>query len=66
VDYKAFHDMKIAISNFPKLAYLEEVGELVLQTDASDYGIGAYLFQNRIDPNDGREKAFPIMFVSKA
>jgi transposase InsO family protein len=63
----AFNALKKSIAECPKLAYLREgMGEVILQTDASDYGIGAYLFQRMKDPQDGFLKDFPIMFVSKA
>jgi len=60
---KAFEDMKLAISNCPKLYFLDEDtrrSPVFLHTDASDYGVGAYLFQ----VIDGKEH--PIQFISKA
>jgi hypothetical protein len=60
---KAFEDMKLAISNCPKLYFIDDDtrrSPVFLHTDASDYGVGAYLFQER----DGQE--YPIQFLSKA
>ena len=55
--------MKLAISNCPKLYFIDDDtrrSPVFLHTDASDYGVGAYLFQER----DGQE--YPIQFLSKA
>ena len=58
---KAFEDVKKAINACPKLFFLNvENSQIFLHTDASDYGIGAYLFQ----VIDGVEQ--PIIFISKA
>lgn len=43
----------------PKLFFLDDQAPLFLHTDASDYGIGAYLFQLK------RGKEYPISFLSK-
>ena len=56
----AFQALKHAINELPLLYFLDDVAPVYLMTDASDYGIGAYLYQLR----DGRE--FPIAFMSKA
>ena len=48
------------IKECPTLYFLTEDGEVVLETDASDYGIGAYLYQIV----DGVPR--PIAFISKA
>ena len=57
---KAFEDIKNAISNCQKLYYVDPNARLHLHTDASDYGIGAYLFQIV----DGVK--YPIRFISKS
>ena len=41
----AFQNIKLAINSCPKLYFLDDVSPIYLHTDASDYGIGAYLFQ---------------------
>jgi hypothetical protein len=48
------------IEHCPTLFFLREGGEIVLSTDASDYGIGAMLVQ-RIDGVD-----YPIAFMSRS
>ena len=60
---EAFEAMKLAIANCPKLWFLDDNVDrspVFLYTDASDYGIGAYLYQLV----DGVEH--PIQFISKA
>ena len=52
--------MKTAIHECPALFFMDETLAVYLHTDASKYGIGAYLFQ--MTP-DGRE--LPIAFISK-
>lgn len=57
---KAFDDVVHAIRHCPKLHFVDEAAPIFLHTDASDYGIGAYLFQLV----DGVEQ--PVAFLSKA
>jgi len=57
---QSFADTKKAISGCPKLYFLDDVSPIYLHTDASQYGMGAYLFQVR----DGI--SYPIRFLSKA
>ena len=56
-----FRDVREKVANCPKLHFLDEKLPLFLHTDASDYGIGAYLFQKSAD---GKE--LPIAFISKS
>jgi hypothetical protein len=56
----AFEEAKLAVSNCPKLFFMDTTAEVVLCTDASDYGLGAYLHQLK----DGKE--YPVMFISKS
>jgi cleavage and polyadenylation specificity factor subunit 1 len=58
---KAFEDMKTAVHECPTLFFMDETLPVFLHTDASKYGIGAYLFQ--ID-KEGNEK--PIAFINKS
>ena len=62
---RAFEDIREAIDNCPKLWFLDDYSPIFLQTDASDYGIGAYLYQV-ITKDDGSEEEHPIGFISKA
>jgi hypothetical protein len=41
----SFHLIKKAINECPTLFFLSDTGQIVLYTDASDYGIGAYCCQ---------------------
>jgi len=54
-----FDELKAAIVKAPQLAFLKEVGEIRLHTDASDYAFGGHLTQIQ----DGIEVS--IMFFSK-
>jgi hypothetical protein len=55
-----FADLLEAVNTCPKLFFYQEgKGEIFLHTDASQYGIGGYLFQNI----DG--KSYPIAIISK-
>ena len=56
---KSFEVIKEAITDCPTLYFMDNVSPIYLHTDASDYGIGAYLFQL----TDGVEK--PTAFISK-
>lgn len=56
---QAFLNIKQAIRRCPKLFFINDDGLIFLHTDASDYGIGAYVFQII----DGVE--YPIAFMSK-
>ena len=62
----AFEDIKEAINKCPKLYFLEDVknSEIGLDTDASDYGIGAILFQTYMD-KDGVEQKRIIGYMSR-
>ena len=55
----AWENIKLAIHSCPKLFFLDNTSPVHLYTDASDYGIGAYLCQ-LID-----DKEVPIAFISK-
>jgi hypothetical protein len=55
----AFLSIQEAISELPTLHFIDPNAPIFLHTDASDYGIGAYLFQLK----DGKE--FPVAFFSK-
>ncbi|CAN0457144.1 unnamed protein product [Pylaiella littoralis] len=57
---KEFIEVRDLVANCPTLFFPIENGEVVVMTDASDYGIGAYIFQIVED------KELPILFVSKS
>ena len=56
---QAFKNIREAIQNCPKLFFIDDNSPVYLHTDASDYGIGGYVFQIV----DGKE--IPIAFMSK-
>ncbi len=58
---ETFHSVRKTVATCPKLHFVQDGLPLFLHTDASDYGIGAYLFQKAAD---GKE--IPIAFVSKS
>jgi transposase InsO family protein len=55
-----YENLKVAIHECPQLYFLDEDSPIFLHTDASDYGVGAYLFQ----VVDGTQR--PIAFLSKS
>jgi hypothetical protein len=57
---RAFEQIKEDVNNVPTFYFIHEEAPVCLLTDASDYGIGAYLFQLI----DGQEQ--PVMFMSKS
>ena len=67
---EAFNNIKEAIDNCPLLWFLDNTSPICLATDASDYGIGAYLYQviTSKDENSGEviTTEHPIAFVSKS
>jgi len=67
---EAFSNIKGAIDNCPLLWFLDNTSPICLATDASDYGIGAYLYQvvTSKDENSGEviTTEHPIAFVSKS
>jgi hypothetical protein len=58
---QAFYDLQRAIGGAQKLHFVDTSKEIFLQTDASNYGIGAYLYQIS---EKGEE--VPISMISKA
>ena len=57
---KAFHELRLIISECPTLYFQDPDLPIYVHTDASDYGIGGYSFQII----DGTER--PVAFVSKS
>ena len=57
---QAFENVKTKVSNCPKLFFLTDNDPIFLNTDASNIGIGAYLYQTI------EAKKYPIKFISKA
>ena len=55
-----YEDVKQKVANCPKLFFINEQDPIFLSTDASNIGIGAYLYQE----TDTRKH--PIRFISKA
>ena len=63
---KAFDELKVAIDQCPKLWFLDTHSPIFLQTDASDYGIGAYLYQVVSPVEGGPDREHPVGFISKS
>jgi hypothetical protein len=63
-DY-AFKDIRQAIDECPLLWFVNDHSPIFLKTDASDYGIGAYLYQV-VTTDEGKEVEHPIGFISKS
>ena len=61
----AFEDIRQAIDECPLLWFVDDYSPIFLKTDASDYGIGAYLYQE-VTEEDGRKVEKPIGFISKS
>jgi len=55
----AFKSIQIAISECATLHFMDDKAPITLQTDDSNYGMGAYLSQSV----DGMEK--PVAYISK-
>ena len=61
---RRFDELRDSVVNCPKLHFLVPDRPVFVQTDASDYGIGAYLFQRWSD--NGTTVEQPIGFISKS
>jgi hypothetical protein len=57
---ESFDNLREEISRCPALWFLRERASIHVQTDASDIGIGAYIFQKE------GEREYPVVFVSKS
>ena len=57
---QSFDEVKKKVANCPKLFFIDDDHPIYLNTDASNIGIGAYLFQQL------EARKVPIRFVSKA
>lgn len=64
VEVAAFEKLKQLIDDCPILYFVDPKGQIVVQTDASNDGIGAYVFQLITLP-DGSVIEQPIEFISK-
>jgi hypothetical protein len=56
----AFENIKQDINLLPRLYFVDDTSPIILRTDASEYGIGAYLYQVK----DGKD--YPVGFMSKS
>jgi hypothetical protein len=57
---ECFRDIQESVGKCPKLFYVDLSLPIHVRTDASDYGIGGYIFQ--LD----QQQELPIRFISKA
>ena len=53
----AFHEMKLQVSRCSTMHFMSDTAPITLHTNASDYGVGGYLFQTV----DGIDQ--PVAFV---
>ena len=56
----AFHEMQLAISKCTTMHFMGDTAPITLHSDASDYGVGGYLFQTV----DGIDQ--PVAFFSRS
>ena len=56
----AFHEMKLQVSKCSTMHFMSDTAPITLHTNASDYGMGGYLFRTV----DGIDQ--PVAFVSKS
>ena len=61
-----FKDFQTALFNMPSRWFQDSVSPVFLHTDASQYGIGGYLYQLHTDPVTGIKSERVIEFISKA
>ena len=61
----AFHKLKADLAFCPKLFFDDWESEVVLETDASDKGVGAYLYQRR-QSTSGKLSQYPVALLSQA
>ena len=57
---KAFYTARDLVAHCPALFFVNDNAPIIVMTDASDYGVGAYIYQII----DGKE--YPIIFFSRA
>lgn len=60
---ESYDKLREAVGNCPALSFPSGTGDIVCETDASDYGIGAALFE--VSMENGREIKKPLAFMSK-
>ena len=60
---KAYVDIQTAIEDSATLFFIDPHGDIHLETDASKYGIGAYLYQ--MVEVQGKSQKQPVAFISK-
>jgi len=63
---EAFEELKTAVHGCQKLYFIDpQHGQIHVMTDASDYGIGAYVCQRVQLNDDPKPTEYPIFFISK-
>ena len=62
----AFERVKAAVNACPQLYFIDDTSPIFVNTDASDYGIGAMCYQVVTDPVTARERIHPVAFMSRA
>ena len=60
-----FQAVKNMVNELPKLYFINDTDPVIVYTDASDFGIGAYICQ-MVRNDEGIIKERPIAFMSKS
>ena len=61
----SFTTLKEKVNNCPLLHFVDSTSEVHVDTDASEIGYGAYMYQWVLDILSGKFKEHPILFLSK-
>ena len=60
---KVFFQVRDEVANCPALFWVDPNAQVIVMTDASDYGYGCYIYQVKTDAQ-GNTKEYPIRFMS--
>ena len=63
---RIFKEVVEAVHTCPRIHFIDQHSEIILNTDASDYGCGAYLYQLKKSAAFPEGEEIPIAFMSKS
>ena len=63
---RSFEDLKVALTGEEVMVFPKDIGLFILDTDTSDYSVGAVLSQIQYCKKLGKEVERPISFASKS